>query len=84
MTSAYVVFRALRSGQKTLESPVRMSVAATKEPPSKMGYKAGSVMTLDSALKIMMVKSANDVSVAVAESVGGSKAGFAKMMNAEA
>ncbi|RBO97855.1 D-alanyl-D-alanine carboxypeptidase [Pseudochrobactrum asaccharolyticum] len=84
MMSAYVVFRALRSGQKTLESPVRMSVAATKEPPSKMGYKAGSVMTLDSALKIMMVKSANDVSVAVAESVGGSKAGFAKMMNAEA
>ncbi|HWD14841.1 D-alanyl-D-alanine carboxypeptidase [Pseudochrobactrum sp. sp1633] len=84
MMTAYVVFRALRSGQKTLESPVRMSVAATKEPPSKMGYKAGSVLTLDNALKIMLVKSANDVSVAVGESIGGSKAGFAKMMNAEA
>lgn len=84
MMTAYVVFRALRSGQKTLESPVRMSVAATKEPPSKMGYKAGSVLTLDNALKIMLVKSANDVSVAVGESIGGSKAGFVAMMNAEA
>lgn len=84
MMTAYVVFRALRSGQKTLESPVRMSVAASKEPPSKMGYKAGSVMTLDTALKIMLVKSANDVSVAVGESIGGSKAGFVNMMNAEA
>lgn len=84
MMSAYVVFRALRSGQLTLASPVRMSVAATKEPPSKMGYKAGSVMTLDTALKIMLVKSANDVSVAVGESVGGSKSRFVAMMNAEA
>ncbi len=84
MMTAYVVFRALRSGQKTLETPVRMSVAATKEPPSKMGYKAGSVMTLDTALKIMLVKSANDVSVAVAETIGGSKARFVAMMNAEA
>lgn len=84
MMTAYVAFRALRSGQKTLESPVRMSVAATKEPPSKMGYKAGSVMTMDTALKIMLVKSANDVAVAVGESIGGSKAGFVAMMNAEA
>lgn len=84
MMTAYVVFRALQSGQVKLDSPVRMSVAATKEPPSKMGYKAGSVMTLDTALKIMLVKSANDVSVAVGETIGGSKAGFIKMMNAEA
>lgn len=84
MMSAYVVFRALQAGQMTLESPVRMTVNAAKEPPSKMGYKPGSVLTLDSALKIMMVKSANDVSVAVGESVGGTEAGFVRMMNAEA
>lgn len=84
MMSAYVVFRALKAGKLNLNSPVRMSVAAAKEPPSKMGYKPGSVMTLDTALKIMMVKSANDVSVAVGEAVGGSKANFAAMMNAEA
>lgn len=84
MMTAYVAFRALQSGRMTLESPVRMTVRAAKEPPSKMGYKPGSVMTLDAALKIMLVKSANDVAVAVGEAVGGSEAGFVKLMNSEA
>lgn len=84
MMTAYVAFRMLESGQITLDTPVRISVTAAKEPPSKMGYKPGSVMTLDTALKIIMVKSANDVSVAVAETLAGSVSRFAKIMNAEA
>lgn len=84
LMTAYVAFRALQSGRMTLDSPVRMTVRAAKEPPSKMGYKPGSIMTLDTALKIMLVKSANDVAVAVGEAVGGSEAGFVKLMNAEA
>ncbi|MBV2142003.1 D-alanyl-D-alanine carboxypeptidase [Falsochrobactrum sp. TDYN1] len=84
MMSAYVTFRALQAGQMTLESPVRMTVNASKEPPSKMGYRPGSVMTLDTALTIMLVKSANDVSVALAEAVGGTESAFVQRMNAEA
>src|SRR5690606_29287613 len=84
MMSAYVVFRALEAGELTLSSPVRMTVKAAKEPPSKMGYRPGSVMTLDTALTIMLVKSANDVSVALAEAVAGSEEAFVKRMNAEA
>nr|WP_245419799.1 D-alanyl-D-alanine carboxypeptidase family protein [Phyllobacterium salinisoli] len=84
MMTAYVTFRALTSGQVTLDSPVRMTLNASKEPPSKMGYKPGSVMTLDSALKIMLVKSANDVAVAVGEAIGGTEADFVQRMNAEA
>ena len=84
LMTVYVVFRALQSGQVTLDSPVRMTVRAAKEPPSKMGYKPGTVITLDTALKIMMIKSANDVAFAVGEAIGGSEAGFARMMNAEA
>jgi D-alanyl-D-alanine carboxypeptidase (penicillin-binding protein 5/6) len=41
-------------------------------------------MTVDNALKMMIVKSANDIAVAVAEKVGGSEAGFVARMNAEA
>jgi len=84
LMTAYVTFRALASGQVTLDSPVRMTLNASKEPPSKMGYKPGSVMTLDTALKIMLVKSANDVAVAVGEAIGGTEAGFVQRMNAEA
>jgi D-alanyl-D-alanine carboxypeptidase len=61
-----------------------MSKHAASEPPSKMYFKPGQKMTLDSALKIILVKSANDVSVAIAESVSGSEEAFVARMNAEA
>jgi D-alanyl-D-alanine carboxypeptidase len=49
-----------------------------------MGYKVGTDMTLDNALKMMIVRSANDIAVAIAESVGGSEAAFVARMNATA
>ena len=49
-----------------------------------MGFKAGTTLTVDNALKMLMVKSANDMAVAIAEGVGGSIEGFADMMNANA
>lgn len=84
LMTAYVAFRAIRSGEVSLKSPVVVSSRAAKEPPSKMGYPAGSALTLDDALKILMVKSANDIATAVGESLGGSEAAFAARMNAEA
>jgi D-alanyl-D-alanine carboxypeptidase len=84
LMTAYVAFRAIKAGEMQLNSPVRISQKAAKEPPSKMGYAPGSVLTLDNALKIIMVKSANDIATAIAETIGGSEAGFAARMNAEA
>ncbi|MBB4185917.1 D-alanyl-D-alanine carboxypeptidase family protein [Sinorhizobium terangae] len=84
LMTAYTTFRAIKTGQLTLESPVVMTKNAASEPPSKMFYKPGQAMTLDSALKMMLVKSANDIAVAIAETVGGSEAAFIERMNAEA
>lgn len=85
LMTAYVAFRKLQSGQIRLDTPVRITANAAKEPPSKMGYKPGSMLTLDDALKIIMVKSANDVSMALGETLGGGSAkNFVKMMNDEA
>ena len=84
LMTIFVAFRAIKAGEITLQSPVRMSERAAKEPPSKMGYKPGSVLTVDNAVKILMVKSANDVATALAESLTGSTAAFAGRMNAEA
>jgi len=83
LMTTYVAFRAVEAGEVTFLSPVRMTREAANEPPSKMGYKPGTVMTLDTALKIIMVKSANDVSAAIGDSLGGSAKGFAERMNAE-
>ena len=82
--TAYVTFKALKAGRLTLTSPVTVSTNALAQAPSKMGFKVGTVMNVDNALKMMLVKSANDIAVAVAETVGGSESGFVTMMNAEA
>lgn len=84
LMTGYLAFRAVKSGELTMKSPVRMSRNAASEPPSKMGYKIGSTMTLDNAIKMMMVKSANDVSVAVGETIAGTEELFVALMNSEA
>ena len=84
LMTGYLAFRAVKAGELTMKSPVRMSRNAASEPPSKMGYKVGSTMTLDNAIKMMMVKSANDVSVAVGETVSGTEEQFVALMNSEA
>lgn len=84
LMTAYVAFRAIEAGEAALDSPIRMTRHAASEPPSKFGLKPGTVLRLDTALKIMLVKSANDIAMAVAENIGGSQAAFANRMNAEA
>ncbi len=82
--TAYLTFKALHEGKLTLTSPVVISKHALAQAPAKMGYKVGTVINVDNALKMMLVKSANDIAVAVAETVGGSEPKFVAMMNAEA
>lgn len=77
----YIVFEELSSGRLNLNSKIPFSANAAAQPPSKIGAKAGSAITLDTAIKALIVKSANDVALAVAEKIGGSQEGFAKRMN---
>lgn len=84
LMTVYVTYRSIAAGEVTMKSPVRISQRAAKEPPSRMGFKPGSVLTVDNAIKILMVKSANDVSAALAESIAGSSKAFVERMNAEA
>ena len=84
LMTIYVTFRALRAGRITLDTDVIMTPEAAAEPASKMYFKPGQRFPLDSALKYLMVKSANDIAVAIAQTVGGSTEHFVSMMNAEA
>lgn len=84
LMTAYTTFRAIKAGEVRLDSVVTMSARAAAQPASKMYYRPGQQLTLDSALKILLVKSANDVAVAVAEAVAGSQENFVLRMNAEA
>lgn len=84
LMTTYVVFQAIKAGEIDFDSPIEMTARAAQEPPSKMGYPVGSLLRVDNAIRILMVRSANDVSTAIAENVGGSVDGFVARMNAEA
>ncbi|KAG1702828.1 P-loop guanosine triphosphatase YjiA [Nymphon striatum] len=82
--TAYVAFRAIKAGDVQAGSPVVISAAARKQPPSKMGYKKGVKLRIDTAIKIIIIKSANDVSHALAEAISGNLKAFVASMNGEA
>ncbi|CAN1527270.1 Peptidase S11, D-alanyl-D-alanine carboxypeptidase A, N-terminal [Rhabdaerophilaceae bacterium] len=84
LMTAYVALRAVKTGAISLDTPIVVSAMAARQPPSKIGVRPGQEITLENALKILMVKSANDIAVVVAEGIGGTVPNFAQMMNQEA
>ncbi len=59
---------------------VVMSKKAADQPASKMYFKPGQKLTMDSALKLLLIKSANDIAVAIAETIGGNSDNFVAQM----
>ena len=84
LMTAYTTLRAIKEGRIGFNTLLTVSRNAAAQQPTKMGFKAGTTLTVDNALKMLMVKSANDMAVAIAEGVGGSIEGFADLMNANA
>lgn len=81
LMTTMVVLNAVKAGRITMQTPVVYSARAQGEPPSKMGFQVGQTMTVDDALKMLMVQSANDICVALAELVSGSVEAFVVEMN---
>jgi D-alanyl-D-alanine carboxypeptidase len=84
MMTIYLALKAVREGRIGLETAIPASKRAASQPRVKVYIKPGQEITLDNALRIMMVKSANDIAYVVAEGVGGDVETFVSMMNAEA
>lgn len=81
MVTLYIAFEAVRKGEITLDTEVRISRNAANEPPSKLGLRAGQRIALRYLIRAAAVKSANDAATAIGEAVGGSEEGFADRMN---
>lgn len=84
LMTAFVSFEAIASGRVRLDTPVIISERALKEPPSKVGLPVDTAITMRDALYLLVVKSANDVAVAIAETVSGSVEQFVLEMNTTA
>jgi D-alanyl-D-alanine carboxypeptidase len=79
--TAYVTLKAVKEGRVTLDTLLTVSPVAASQSPSKMGFRPGIQVTVDNALKMMLVRSANDMAVVLAEGIGGSIDGFSAQMN---
>jgi len=84
MMTLYLLSEAVSEGRYSLSSPLTVSANAAGQAPAKIGLSAGSSITVEQAARALAVKSANDVSVAVAENLAGSEAAFAREMTAKA
>jgi D-alanyl-D-alanine carboxypeptidase (penicillin-binding protein 5/6) len=87
LMTAYVVFIGLAEGRITLSDTVKVSPAAFAAPGrdgARMYIEPGRPVTVRELLQGMLVASANDAAVALAEHTSGSQAAFVERMNAEA
>ena len=80
MMTLYVVFEAIRHGEITEDTLVKISRNASREPPSKLGLKAGQKIKLRYLIRAAAVKSANDAATALGEAISGSEEAFANRM----
>jgi D-alanyl-D-alanine carboxypeptidase len=84
MMTLYMLFEALESGDVDMDTRLTASRNASRQPPSRLGLRRGDTITVDQAIRALVVQSANDVATMVGERLGGSEARFAANMTARA
>lgn len=89
LMTAYLTLEAIHNGRLRRDQRLNVSALASRQPRTNLANGARTLgaigtITVDDALRGLMVHSANDAAVVLAEAVGGSVSGFASMMNAKA
>ncbi|HUO87815.1 MAG TPA: SPOR domain-containing protein [Rhizomicrobium sp.] len=84
MMTLYLLFEALKRGDVTMQTMLPISEHAASQHPTNLHLYAGDSLPVDTAIKAIVVRSANDVAVAIAEALGGTEGHFAELMTAKA
>ncbi len=84
MMTLYLIFETLAAGKIKKSTQVPFSAHAAAQPPTKLGVKAGGSVSVETIIYSLVTKSANDSAAAIAEYLGGTEDGFARMMTAKA
>ncbi len=84
MMTLYLTFEAIDSGRLSLDQRMKVSARAARQPASRLGLKRGQTISVREAIPALAIKSANDVAVVFAETLGGSQRDFALKMTAKA
>lgn len=84
LTKVMTALVALKYGTEDQVLTATNSVVVNESGAQLCGVKAGDTMTLNQALHILLMYSANDVALMIAENIGGTVDGFIELMNEEA
>lgn len=85
LTKLMTALVVLRYGELTDSVTISYNASHITENGAKVcGFKEGDTISLEALLNALLIYSGNDAGIAIAEHIGGSEEGFAKMMNEEA
>ena len=84
MMTLYMLFESLKRGQTTMATMMPVSEHAAMQHPTKLYLHTGSSIDVEDAIKSIVVLSANDVAVVIAEYLGGTEDHFGEMMTQKA
>jgi D-alanyl-D-alanine carboxypeptidase len=84
MMTLYLLFDALKAGKVTMQTPLPVSWHASIQKPTKLGLRPGQTIDVDTAIRSIVIRSANDAAVVIAEALGGTESHFAEMMTERA
>jgi D-alanyl-D-alanine carboxypeptidase len=84
MMTLYLTFAEIEAGRLSLDETLTVSNAAAAQPPTEIGLDDGEKITVEKAIAAVIVRSANDASVVLAERIAGSEDAFAARMTEQA
>jgi len=84
MMTLYLLFEAIEAKQVKLDDLLPVSSHAAVQPATDLRLQAGKSISVEKAILGLIVHSANDVAVVVAEALGGTESQFAAMMTKKA
>jgi D-alanyl-D-alanine carboxypeptidase len=80
MMTLYMTFRALQAGQVSMDQMLPVSKKAAAQPQTNISLKPGSKISVRDCILALIVRSANDSAMVLAEALGGNQENFAAMM----
>lgn len=84
MMTIYLAFEEVAKGKLSMNQKLKISRKAARQPRSNIGLRSGGTITLKEAILSLIVRSANDSAVVIAEAISGDENKFANRMNVRA
>ncbi len=84
MMTLYLLFEDMESGKVNLRTPLKVTPRAERQQPSSLGLRKGETITVQTAIQAIVIKSANDVAVTIAENLAPNETAFAQRMTRKA